>query len=51
METYRIIPLGRTYRVEAVQLDGQTRVVVRMWLTEDGAIEPEQAKRWVSGGF
>jgi hypothetical protein len=27
METYRIIPLGRAYRVEAVQANGQKRVV------------------------
>jgi hypothetical protein len=33
METYRIIPLGRAYRVEAVQPNGQTRVV-RTWPTK-----------------
>ena len=37
MTTYRIIPAHRGYRVEAVQPNGQRRVV-RTWSTEDDAI-------------
>jgi len=37
METYRIIPLRHAYRVEAVQPNGQKRVV-RTWTTEEAAV-------------
>jgi hypothetical protein len=50
METYRIIPLGHAYRVEAVQPNGQTRVV-RTWPTEEAAISHLNALREVAERF
>jgi hypothetical protein len=47
METYRIIPLRRAYRVEAVQPNGQTKVV-RTWPTEEAAISHLKALREVA---
>ena len=47
METYRIIPLRRAYRVEAVQPDGQKRVV-RTWPTEEAAVSHLKALREVA---
>jgi hypothetical protein len=47
METYRIIPLGRAYRVEAVQPNGQKRIV-QTWPTEEAAVSPLKALREVS---
>ena len=47
METYRIIPLGRAYRVEAVQPNGQKRVV-RTWPTEEAAVSHLKALREIA---
>ena len=47
METYRIIPLHRAYRVEAIQPNGQKRVV-RTWPTEEAAISHMKALREVA---
>jgi hypothetical protein len=47
METYRIIPLRRAYQVEAVQLDGQKRIV-RTWPTEEAAVSHLKALREVA---
>jgi hypothetical protein len=47
METYRIIPLGRAYRVEAIQPNGLKRVV-RTWPTEEAAISHPKALREVA---
>jgi len=47
METYRITPLRHAYRVEAVQPNGQTRVV-RMWPTEEAAVSHLKALREVA---
>ena len=47
METYRIIPLGGAYRVEAVQPNGQKRVV-RTWPTEEAAISHMKALQEVA---
>ncbi len=44
METYRIIPPGRAYRVEAVQPNGQKRLV-RSWPTEEAAVSHLKALR------
>ena len=50
METYRIIPLGHAYRVEAVQPNGQKRVV-RTWPTEEAAVSHLKALREVAERF
>jgi hypothetical protein len=47
METYRIIPLRHAYRVEAVQPNGQKRVV-RTWPTEEAAVSHLKALREVA---
>jgi hypothetical protein len=47
METYRIIPLGCAYRVEAIQPNGQKRVV-RTWPTEEAAVSHLKALREVA---
>ena len=47
METYRIVPLRRAYRVEAVQPNGQKRVV-RTWPTEEAAVSHLKALREVA---
>ena len=41
------IPLGRAYRVEAVQANGQKRVV-RTWTTEEAAVSHLKALREVA---
>jgi hypothetical protein len=43
-ETYRIIPFRRAYRVEAIQPNGQKRVV-RTWPTEEAAVSHLKALR------
>jgi hypothetical protein len=50
METYRIIPRGHTYRVEAVQPNGQTRVV-GTWPTEEAAVSHLKALQEVAQRF
>jgi len=50
METYRIIPLRHAYRVEAVQPNGQKRVV-RTWPTEEAAVSHLKALREVAERF
>jgi hypothetical protein len=50
METYRIIPLGRAYRVEAVQPNGLRRVV-RTWPIEEAAVSRLKALREVTERF
>jgi hypothetical protein len=50
MDTYRIIPLRHAYRVEAVQLKGQTRVV-RTWQTEDAAVSHLKSLQEATGRF
>ena len=47
MENYRIIPFRRAYRVEAVQPNGQKRVV-RTWPTEEAAVSHLKALREVA---
>jgi hypothetical protein len=47
METYRIVPLRRAYRVEAVLPDGQKRVV-RTWPTEEAAVSHLKALREIA---
>jgi hypothetical protein len=47
METYRIIPLRHAYRVEAVQPNGQKRVV-RTWPTEEAAVSHLRALQEVT---
>jgi hypothetical protein len=47
METYRIIPLRRAYRVEAVQPTGQKRAV-QTWPTEEAAVSHLKALREVA---
>ena len=47
METYRIIPFRRAYRVEAIQPNGQKRVV-RTWPTEEAAVSHLKALRGVA---
>ena len=42
--TFRIIPVHHGYRVEAVQPNGQTRIV-RTWPTEDAAVSHLKALR------
>lgn len=42
--TYRITPIRHGYRVEAVQPNGQSRVV-RTWSTEDAAVSHLKALR------
>jgi len=46
-ETYRIIPIGRADRVEAVQANGQKRVV-RTSPTEEAAISHLKALREIA---
>jgi hypothetical protein len=50
METYRIIPIGHAYRVEAVHPNGQKRVV-RTWPTEEAAVSHLKALREVAERF
>ena len=50
METYRIIPLGHAYRVEAVQPNGLKRVV-RTWPTEEAAVSHLKALQEATGRF
>ena len=50
METYRIIPLGHAYRVEAVQPNGLKRVV-RTWSTEEAAVSHLKALRKATERF
>ena len=50
METYRIIPLRHAYRVEAIQPDGQKRVV-RTWPTEEAAVFHLKALQEVTERF
>jgi hypothetical protein len=50
LETYRIIPPGRAYRVEAVHPNGQKRVV-RTWPTEEAAVSHLKALREVAERF
>jgi hypothetical protein len=47
MGTYRIIPLGGAYRVEAIQPNGQKRIV-RTWPAEEAAVSHLKALREVS---
>jgi len=47
METYRIIPPGRAYRVEAVQPNGLNRGV-RTWPTEEAAVSHMKVLREVT---
>ena len=44
MTTYRITPVYHGYRVEAVQPNGQRRVV-RTWATEEAAVSHLKALR------
>jgi hypothetical protein len=46
-EDNRIIPLGHAYRVEAVQLNGEKRVV-RTWPIEEAAVSHLKALREVA---
>ena len=44
IETYRIIPGRRAYRVEAIAPDGKTRLL-RTWPTEEAAVSHLKALR------